>query len=34
MRSIVKTFFLTELLAGMWVTWRKFWTHKVTVNYP
>ena len=34
MRSILKTFFLTELLAGMWVTWRKFWTPKVTVNYP
>jgi NADH-quinone oxidoreductase subunit I len=34
MRSIFKTFFLTELLGGMWVTWRKFWTPKVTVNYP
>src|SRR3569623_708970 len=34
MRSIFKTFFLTELLAGMWVTWRKFWTPKVTSNYP
>src|SRR5688572_12589849 len=34
MRSIFKTFFLTELLGGLWVTWRKFWTPKVTVNYP
>ena len=34
MRSILKTFFLTELLAGLWVTLRKFFTPKVTVNYP
>ena len=34
MRSILKTFFLTELLGGLWVTWKKFWKPKVTVNYP
>src|SRR4026208_1525442 len=34
MRSIFKTFFLTELLAGMSVTLRKFFTPKYTVNYP
>ena len=34
MRSIFKTFFLTELLAGMSVTIRKFFTPKFTVNYP
>jgi NADH-quinone oxidoreductase subunit I len=34
MRSILKTFLLTELLGGLWVTWRKFWTRKFTVNYP
>jgi NADH-quinone oxidoreductase subunit I len=34
MRSIFKTFFLTELLAGLRVTFRKFFTRKITVNYP
>ena len=34
MRSILKTFFLTELLGGLWVTWKKFWKPKFTVNYP
>src|SRR5689334_21025820 len=34
MRSILKTFTLSELLAGMRVTWRKLFTPKVTVNYP
>src|SRR5690349_23831020 len=34
MRSILKTFFLTELLGGLWVTWKKFWTPKFTINYP
>jgi len=34
MRSILKTVFLTELLGGLWVTWKKFWKPKVTVNYP
>ena len=34
MRSIFKTFFLTELLGGLWVTFKKFWKPKVTINYP
>jgi NADH-quinone oxidoreductase subunit I len=34
MRNIFKTFFLTELLGGLWVTLRKFFTRKFTVNYP
>ena len=34
MRSLLKTFFLTELLGGLWVTWKKFWKPKFTINYP
>ena len=34
MRSILKTFLLTELLGGLALTIRKFFTPKVTVNYP
>ena len=34
MRSILKTFLLTELLGGLWVTLRKFFTRKFTINYP
>ncbi|HEX5163069.1 MAG TPA: NADH-quinone oxidoreductase subunit NuoI, partial [Steroidobacteraceae bacterium] len=34
MRSILKTFTLSELLAGLRVTWRKLFTPKITVNYP
>ena len=34
MRSIFKTFLLTELLGGLWVTWKKFFTPNITVNYP
>src|SRR5687768_18411932 len=34
MRNILKTFFLTELLGGLWLTLKKFFTPKVTVNYP
>jgi NADH-quinone oxidoreductase subunit I len=34
MRSIIKTFALWELLKGMSVTLRKFFTRKITVNYP
>ncbi len=34
MRNIIKTFALWELLKGMRVTIRKFFTPKVTVNYP
>jgi NADH-quinone oxidoreductase subunit I len=33
-RSLLKTFFLTELLVGMSVTIRKFFAPKVTLNYP
>jgi NADH-quinone oxidoreductase subunit I len=34
MRSIVKTFLLTELLTGLSVTARTLFRPKVTVNYP
>src|SRR6187399_2643408 len=34
MRNILKTFALWELLGGLWVTWKKLWTRKFTVNYP
>ena len=34
MRSILKTFTLSELLGGLWLTWKKFWAPKFTVNYP
>ena len=34
MRSILKTFTLSELLGGLRVTWRKLFTPKITVNYP
>ena len=34
MRSILKTFLLTELVGGLWVTLRKFFTRKFTINYP
>ena len=33
-RSLFKTFFLTELLVGLSVTLRKFFAPKVTLNYP
>jgi len=33
-RSLFKTFFLTELLVGMSVTIRQFFAPKVTLNYP
>jgi len=33
-RSLFKTFFLTELLVGMSVTIRQFFSPKVTLNYP
>ena len=32
--SLLKTFFLTELLVGMSVTIRQFFAPKVTLNYP
>jgi NADH-quinone oxidoreductase subunit I len=34
MRSVVKTFLLTELLTGLSVTARTLFRPKVTVNYP
>jgi NADH-quinone oxidoreductase subunit I len=34
MRNIIKTFALWELLGGLWVTWKKLFTRKFTVNYP
>ena len=34
MRSLVKTFLLTELLVGLSVTARSLFRRKVTVNYP
>ena len=34
MRNILKTFLLTELLGGLVVTMKKFFTRKFTINYP
>jgi NADH-quinone oxidoreductase subunit I len=34
MRSIVKTFFMTELIQGLRVTLRNMFRRKVTINYP
>src|SRR6478735_327347 len=34
MANIFKTFLLGELLHGMTVTWRTFFTRKFTLNYP
>jgi NADH-quinone oxidoreductase subunit I len=34
MRSLVKTFLMTELLQGMRVTWKQLWGKKITVQYP
>src|SRR4249919_2250927 len=34
MRSLVKTFFMTELGRGLWVTFKNFMRPKVTLNYP
>ena len=34
MRNLIKTFLLTELLAGLSVTARSLFRKKVTVNYP
>jgi NADH-quinone oxidoreductase subunit I len=33
-RSLFKTFFLTELLAGMSVTLRQLFARKITIRYP
>ena len=32
--NILKTFLLPELLKGLALTWRTFWTTKYTLNYP
>jgi NADH-quinone oxidoreductase subunit I len=32
--NILKTFLLPELLKGLRLTWRTFWTKKYTLNYP
>ncbi|HUO67930.1 MAG TPA: NADH-quinone oxidoreductase subunit NuoI [Gammaproteobacteria bacterium] len=34
MRSVVKTFLLTELWQGLGVTWRNLFRKKVTIQYP
>ena len=34
MRSLVKTFLMTELLQGMRVTWKQLFNKKITVQYP
>lgn len=34
MLKFIKSFFLTEILAGMWLTFRYMFKKKVTINYP
>jgi NADH-quinone oxidoreductase subunit I len=34
MRNLVKTFLFTELRAGLWVTWKRMFGKKITVQYP
>jgi len=34
MQSVVKTFAMTELIAGLCVTLKRLFTRKITVNYP
>lgn len=34
MKNFFKTFFLTELFRGLWVTWRYCFTKKITIQYP
>jgi len=34
MKNLFKTFFMTELLKGMRVTWGKLYGRKITVQYP
>ena len=34
MKNLVKTFFMTELARGMYVTWRQLFKKKITVQYP
>jgi len=34
LKNLGKTLLLTELLRGLWVTFKYFWAPKVTVQYP
>ena len=34
MTNLFKTLFLTELRKGMWVTWKRMFSPKITVQYP
>jgi NADH-quinone oxidoreductase subunit I len=34
MRNLVKTFLFTELRAGLWITWKRMFGKKITVQYP
>ena len=34
MQSVIKTFAMTELIAGLRVTLKRLFTRKITVNYP
>jgi NADH-quinone oxidoreductase subunit I len=34
MRNLAKTFLMTELRKGMWVTWKRMFGKKITVQYP
>ena len=34
MKNLVKTFLMTELARGMYVTWRQLFKKKITVQYP
>jgi NADH-quinone oxidoreductase subunit I len=34
MKNLAKTFLMTELRKGMWVTWKRMFGKKITVQYP
>jgi NADH-quinone oxidoreductase subunit I len=34
MKNLIRTFFMTELARGMFVTWRQLFKKKITVQYP
>ena len=34
MKNLVKTFLMTELARGMYVTWRQLFKKKITIQYP
>ena len=34
MKNLVKTFLMTELARGMYVTWRQMFKKKITIQYP